>query len=91
MTPPLQNRPTALRESDHRRVVIDNKPKVIENPGGGEKGKMGKDPKGKGKGKTRTRPFWRGAKGKKGKGKGEEKSKKEDESKRGRSPTPPRS
>ena len=93
MTPPRSSRPTALRESDHRRVVFNENPLVIGEGSMVEKENPKSEAKGKGKGKWRTRPFKKGGKGKKGGGKGGGKDSrpKEGEKKVERSPTPPKS
>lgn len=74
MTPPRSSRPTALRESDHRRVVFNERPLVIGESSMAEKENPKGEAKAKGKGKWRTRPFKKGGKGKKGEEKEEERT-----------------
>ena len=93
VTPPGSSRPAALRESDHRRVVFNEKPLMIGEKNAAEKESPKSEGKAKGKGKWRTRPFKKGGKGKKGGGKGGGKDSrpKEGEKRSERSPTPPKS
>ena len=92
MTPPRSSRPTALRESDHRRVVFNENPLVIGEGSMVEKENPKSEAKGKGKGKWRTRPFKKGGKGKKGEEKEEERTRDPRRGRRGsREVQPPRS
>ena len=90
MTPPLQQRPGALKESPTRRVTFNETPKEIAPEKGKGKGNEPKGGKSKGKGPKRPRPFWKGAKGKKEGPKGGGREPKEKAPNERRSPTPPK-